>query len=351
MNGNQFNIIGSWPSRATPPAEIGVRVLQSLHALSSISRLFQPWWFADHSLSLEQLKDLLDRGKIDEASLPVDAWRGKMTELVERNVARDDFDNPEPDAGYSVSAYNSLNESSKFASLTIRDGSVRGSSTLSFETASKMIPDPAIVSYSTFKAALVSLATIWQPDSARAYPHQLYECWRQIPWSRRYDLSWMVYLSAPLASRIKPPSDVCVEQMPDGGLLIVAAEETFNVDNPKHMAAARSIVASLEPFNAEQHEEDRKAIARWSKGNLVSRLLELTVIRPNTDASCLRDVPREFKEQMGEVIEDLLSENPDDASLANAWRDIAGPIVNPNINLRERLETFAGWLQADRSIR
>jgi hypothetical protein len=68
----------------------------------------------------------------------------------------------------------------------------------------------------------------------------------------------MIYLSAPLASRIKPPSDVCVEQMPDGGLLMAATEETFNGDNPKHMAAARSIVASLEPFNAKQLEEDRE---------------------------------------------------------------------------------------------
>jgi hypothetical protein len=53
---------------------------------------------------------------------------------------------------------------------------------------------------------------------------------------------------------------------------------------------------------------------------------------------------------MDEVIKDLLSENADDTSLANAWRNIAGPIVNPNINLRERLEAFAGWLQSDRGI-
>jgi hypothetical protein len=138
--------------------------------------------------------------------------------------------------------------------------------------------------------------------------------------------------------------------MPDGGLLMAATEETFNGDNPKHMAAARSIVASLEPFNAKQLEEDREKIARWSKGNLVNKLLNLTVIRPNTDAGCLRDVPQEFKEQMDEVIKDLLSENADDTSLANAWRNIAGPIVNPNINLRERLEAFAGWLQSDRGI-
>jgi hypothetical protein len=182
MNGNQFKIIGSWPSRATPPADIGAHMLRSLHALPSISPLFQPWWFSDLSLSLEQLEELVEHGKIDEASFSLDAWRSKMTEMVKRGVSRDDFNRPEPVGGYTVAAH-SLTESPKSATLMIRDGAIQGygHSTLSFDTAYGMFPEPAIVSYSTFKAALVSLATIWRVDSARAYSNQLFECWRQIP--------------------------------------------------------------------------------------------------------------------------------------------------------------------------
>ena len=33
------------------------------------------------------------------------------------------------------------------------------------------------------------------------------------------------------------------------GLLLIAAEETFDVSNPNHMAAAQSIADALEPLN------------------------------------------------------------------------------------------------------
>jgi len=72
-----------------------------------------------------------------------------------------------------------------------------------------------------------------------------------------FNLSWMVYLSAPLARRITVPSDVIVEQLADGGLIMIAAEETFDAANPKHLARARSILNALEPLNAE--EAGRKA--------------------------------------------------------------------------------------------
>jgi hypothetical protein len=37
--------------------------------------------------------------------------------------------------------------------------------------------------------------------------------------------------------------------VPGGGLLLIAAEETFDTANPRHMAAARAIREALTPLN------------------------------------------------------------------------------------------------------
>jgi hypothetical protein len=74
-----------------------------------------------------------------------------------------------------------------------------------------------------------------------------------------FDLDWMVYLSAPLAARIAPPKNVAFERMEGGGLLLIAAEETFDTENPQHMAASHAIRDALAPLNnLAQHAIDKK---------------------------------------------------------------------------------------------
>jgi hypothetical protein len=62
-------------------------------------------------------------------------------------------------------------------------------------------------------------------------------------------------LSEPLARKIAPPDDVLVEHAGDGGLLMIAAEEKFDTANPSHMAAARSILRSVQSLNDEFERE------------------------------------------------------------------------------------------------
>jgi hypothetical protein len=49
---------------------------------------------------------------------------------------------------------------------------------------------------------------------------------------------------------ITPPPSAIVERTAEGGLLMAATEETFRVDNPVHLAAARDILKALAPFEA-----------------------------------------------------------------------------------------------------
>lgn len=72
----------------------------------------------------------------------------------------------------------------------------------------------------------------------------------------------MTYLPPSLAAQIRPPTDVVIERTVDGGLLMIAAEETFGVANPKHLAGARSIFQAVAPLNAEY---EKLWAARWPK--------------------------------------------------------------------------------------
>lgn len=60
----------------------------------------------------------------------------------------------------------------------------------------------------------------------------------------------MTYLSAPYAARISPPRTAIVEEVPGGGLLMLATMETFTDENPAHVAVANEIQTALEPLQS-----------------------------------------------------------------------------------------------------
>lgn len=248
MTANSFWIGAAWGMRKESPAQLGERFLQSLEALSNISPLFRPWWVLNSSLTLDELADetRTDRGFL------VDEARPRMTEIVEMGVLKDDSEYPTPIGGYSVSAINSERSSPRSVSLRVHGadsyGPLWGRGAV-FSTAYGQTPDPAIVAYPVFKTVLTTLVSIWDVECAGACSSELSACWNEAG-KLRFDLAWMRYLSAPLAQRINPPSDVLVEHIQGGGLLLIAAEETFDTANPKHMAAARSIRDALAPLNS-----------------------------------------------------------------------------------------------------
>jgi hypothetical protein len=138
-------------------------------------------------------------------------------------------------------------------------GAPAGSRHVSFQTAFDQVPDPSIVAYPVFKSALLALVSIWGLSSAKSSSDSLSE-YREHP-ALRFDLSWMTYLSAPLVAQITPPPGVVKERIRDGGLPLIAAKETFDVSNPRHMAAARQIRDALAPLNdLEGHERMKQQI-------------------------------------------------------------------------------------------
>ncbi|HEX3666150.1 MAG TPA: Imm52 family immunity protein [Rhizomicrobium sp.] len=246
MEVNQFVIYSQWSLREETPAGLGERVLRNLDALAAISPLFRDWIFLDLSQNAFEMTE----ENIQEFLFPLDEVRSRMTQMVERGVRKDDDWQPNPDRGYSLVAYCGEDHSSQAVKLTVHGGGIYpvGWRDASFETSDSIATDPAIVAYPVFKAVFLSLVESWDVDWARAFSSEMRSHWKET-YLNRFDLSWMTYLSAPFARRIVPPKDALVERMKDGGLLLIAAEETFDASNSNHMAAARSIADALEPLN------------------------------------------------------------------------------------------------------
>ena len=257
MTSNRYKIGGTWNPRPETPESLGRRMMATLDGLTDVSPYFTEWWFTNLDVDIEALIESgLDPDEIISRAgspQPFDEVRTQMTAIVERGVRRGDDREPEPAGGYGISAFNfdGENEPPYGAVVSAHGGGIvdprAGLRFAELETAEN--PDPAIVSYPIFRAALKALASAWEVDYAHAYSKDLRRLWRQ-PDALTLDLAWMTWLSPRLAQNIAPPGNAVVERTADGGLLLIAAEETFDVANPRHMAAARSIATCLAELNA-----------------------------------------------------------------------------------------------------
>ena len=164
-----------------------------------------------------------------------------------KDVPRD----PWPEMGYSISAWNGRNRPYG-ASLSVRPGVY--ADWIPFPNTIDLRLNPAapenadLISVAVLKPALLSVATAWEPDYAVVvswdyWPHKFSD--GQYPSLRS---GWLTYLAPRYAGLIKPPSAAIIEPVSGGGMLLLATEEQFSMDNPKHLAVADAIQAALEPL-------------------------------------------------------------------------------------------------------
>lgn len=264
MKTNRFNIFSSWEPREESPEQLGQRMLNTLDALFQLSPLFENWWFLNFSRPLWEMNE----NTVHEFLFPLEEVRTRMTKMVELGVRKNDDRKPEPAGGYSISASNFIGDSPHGASVSAHGGGIvdprAGRRNAEFQTPSHEAADPVIVAYPMFKAILKSIVSAWDVSYAQAYSSELQGLWgEEVPF---YKLSWMTYLSPSRAAQIEPPTDVIVERTEDGGLLMIAAEETFNVANSEHVAAAQRIQRALAPLNAEEERLYAERFPPWRPG-------------------------------------------------------------------------------------
>jgi hypothetical protein len=231
------------------PEILGEKFFRALDLIATAAPEIGPWMVAPHPFPRE--------------GLPIDEARKNIPELVANNVAITDGE-PDPDYGYHLMARNRADRSPKSVGLASSAGG-RWGDRIRFEVGSLMVPsDPDTVTYPLFRAALLAIIAQWPSvwANANAYKQDYYKAPTEPgippnPYSR-FHMPWLSYLSAPLAAGLIPPVGVPTEITPDGGILMIAAEERLDPANPDHMRRSRAIAKTM------------IAIAGDPKGGIVS---------------------------------------------------------------------------------
>ncbi len=229
-----YYIRAGWEARAETPDELAARFLRMIDALKKIDPVFSLWTCGGmRSLDFEKIRD-------------------RYAEEIAAGLSRSDWGEPTPVYGYWFAATTrDVPQERYFVVRCHAGGTVKESfpKSIILETSSlaNLKPDPSVVSYRVFRPALLAIVDVWNPAHAGAYSQQLIE---KYGGDSYFSAAWIQYLSPWLAEKITPPSTVLAEHLPNGGLLMSATTETFDIDNPAHLAAAQDMAAAMAPLNA-----------------------------------------------------------------------------------------------------
>lgn len=228
----EYGITAYWERRAETPDALAARFVRTIDRLQEIDSVFACWTSGS------------------KRPKKFETVRDHYAEEVAADLARDDWDKPDPINGYRFSAFTRGQPSNRSFSLRVHAGSTYPSpftNDVKFLTSRNIIPDPTVISYEIFKAALLAIVEAWDPVDCAAYPLAILNL---VEKGRYFRETWIQYLCPWLASLVtRPPAPVIVEHLPNGGLLMSATAETFDIENPAHMAAARSNAAAIAPLN------------------------------------------------------------------------------------------------------
>jgi len=241
MTGEVNHIEAYWLPRAESAHDCAVRLGWMLEGLEKAHPAFSRW-----------NKKAYSRAAANKAAwaMPPDAY--ELTEVFEKGQVHKDVPRiPWPGMGFHVSAWNGR-DSPYSASLRIDAGayadlrSLPNTVDISLKRAG---PDNAdLISTAVLKPALLSVATAWEPDYAVVVP---WTYWPQVFGDRGYPRlrsGWMTYLAPRYAERLVPSPATIVESAPNGGVLLLATEEQFDMENPAHLAAANAVQTALGPL-------------------------------------------------------------------------------------------------------
>ncbi len=211
--------------RSVSPGWLGSKFLATLDALTQIdSNIFPDWEVGD----LPAMK-----------GYSLAAARSRIAEIIEHNVRRD---------GYTAWALTMIGAKSRRMSLCVRTWT----GDVWLNAGDEMVaPDPAIMTYPLFRAALLAINAIWQQPWACVQAFRvdydevsLYAGAALFPYSR-FHIPWIVYLGPSLLSGAVSLPDIKTENTPDGGLLMTATEERLDPTNPEHLRRARILAETV----------------------------------------------------------------------------------------------------------
>jgi hypothetical protein len=231
-----------WGPRAEEPEAIARKFLRSLAALATVNPVFGNWHVGHEegvplaSLSFDDVVQFIRDGSVDQ----------------------NDPEDPRPPVhslGYNFFALNTLAGGPRAVTVSVHAGQSFSTAyyvnTADIEIPALCAENADLITLAVMKPALLALIEIWQPTWCGLRPAAIFDFQvKSVPGRPWFGLTWVTYLSPRFAPLVTPPESVITESLPDGGLLMIATEDRFDVEDPAHMAAARAIEAAMAPVNA-----------------------------------------------------------------------------------------------------
>jgi hypothetical protein len=232
MTDCSYGIEASWHVEPTSPATLGKKFLNILDTISKVVPRNEQWQ--------------LGKPPYREEFVTLGEARAKTADWVNENVAVEDGV-ADPEVGYMLMALMLAEPSSRMMSLVGRIGGRLGD-TIRFRVGDVIgASDPETVTYPLFRTTLLamisSLPPVWATASFSLRTAESLSSMPEAPQRPKANYSgpWLSFLCAPLAEDLIPPVGVPCERTPDGGLLMIAAEERLDPFNPDHMRRSRAI--------------------------------------------------------------------------------------------------------------
>lgn len=220
-----------------------MRFLQLLERLKQIDPVFDHWFW----------------GGGNEEPISFDEVRDQLPVAIAAAIERADDGDPVPIGGYMFFVVNSLLNQPRALDVFVNAGSWSVAEYVTNHvkvgTPWRVTPDPALVTFSIFKPVVLALAESFDATWCSAYPDAVMKFW---PIMGLIRLAWISYVGPRFAPLITPPTTAIVERQPNGGLLMAATDEPFDVSNPAHLTAANDILTAVEPLRAMQWPLDRE---------------------------------------------------------------------------------------------
>ena len=241
MTGEVNHVEAYWPARSESTHDCAVRLARMLEGLIKAHPAFSHW-----------NKKANSRAAANKPAWTMPPDVEELTKVFEKGRQYKDVPRtPWPEIGYRVAAWNGR-DPPYGASLSVWPGSYGPFRSLPNRVdlrLNRVGPDNAnLINTAVLKPALLSVATAWEPDYAVVVP---WTYWPQVFGDGGYPQlrsGWMTYLAPKYARQIMPPRVAIVEAAPNGGMLLLATEEPFDMDNAAHLAAADAVQKALAPL-------------------------------------------------------------------------------------------------------
>jgi len=250
-----FSAGAFWGSRREGADSIAERWIKLISRLQALDPVVAKWYYWPKTGPIEKTPAVAF--KPDKAQIAA---------FVDSHVGTNDDGSPEPLYGYFGFMRNvATGDGPRAFSIEISAG--KGGpycfNNVLISTAAHVTPDPDVITHRVFKGIVRALAEAFQPACVNAYPSSVLDFWPKRETSApSVELAWITYVASRYAPLITTPASAIVDYQPDGGLLMAATDETFDIKNPRHMAAARDIEAASAPFNAASEQEWADVIAK-----------------------------------------------------------------------------------------